>query len=237
MAARPGAVHALASVAVVIPWRAGCPFREAALAWCAAQWPWPVVLGEVSPTSDWVKADAVRTGVDKTSAEILVIADCDVWCPTVPIVEALDADGAEWGHPHRGIRRLTAEATADVLIGGLNVHAVAGTHLIEPPTRAHPGGGIVVIRRDTYERIPLDPRFAGWGHEDDAWGWALQTLAGQPARGDERLIHLWHPPQPRRSRQRGSEASFALQERYWSARSQPTPMRELIGEFHANQPR
>lgn len=92
-----------------------------------------------------------------------------------------------------------------------------------------------MVRRDTYERVPLDRRFTGWGHEDDAWGWALQTLAGPPARGDERLIHLWHPPQERRSRQRGSVESYELQERYWHARNQPTRMRELIGEIHANR--
>lgn len=166
----------------------------------------------------------------QTSAEVIVVADADVWCPTKVAVDAVVCGAVEWAYPHRGIRRLTESATLLVLTGRLEPAAAAGQHLQETPTRAHPGGGVVVVRRETYESVPLDPRFESWGHEDDSFGWALETLAGAPARGRERLIHLWHPPQPRRSRQRGSEASYDLQERYWAAYGKPTAMRALVDE-------
>lgn len=230
MGARPGAVHAMgrSGVCVVVPWRGGCPARAAALDWCARQWPWPVVLGEVRRDEPWVKANAVRAGLDRTNAEIVVIADGDVWCPTESVVEAIDDGVASWGFPHHGIRRLTPAATVDVMLGELRPTEVSSAHLEEPPTRAHPGGGVVVLRRDVAEEIPFDRRFVGWGHEDDAYGWALEVLAGMPAEGGGRLIHLWHPPQERQSRQRGSDESYALQERYWLARTDRGVMRELV---------
>lgn len=218
---------ARSDVAVVVPWRGGCVYREAALGWCAQQWGWPLVIGE-HHEGGWCKAAAIADGLAKTTASVLVIADADVWCPSDVIVEAVANGRAKWGHPHRGVRRLHEDATNEVLRGELDPRNVASKHLVEPPTRAHPGGGVLVISRASYEQVPFDRRFRGWGSEDDSIGWALATLAGQPARGDERLVHLWHPPQERRSRQRGSEASYALQEQYWAARRRPREMAELV---------
>lgn len=218
------------SVAVVVPWRAGCPHREGILDWARRRWPWPVILGEC-PDGPWRKAVAVSAGISRTDAEVLVVADADVWCPTKQTVDAVLDGPFRWGFPHRGIRRLTGDATDAILNGILIPQNVNSSHLEEPATRAHPGGGIVVLRRDAWNEAPLDPRFEGWGHEDDAWGWVLATLAGLPAKGNERLIHLWHPPQERRSRQRGSAASYLLQERYWRARHRPAEMRALLAEI------
>lgn len=217
-------------VAVVIPWRGGCPHREAALEWTRARWPWPVLLGEVSD-GEWCKARAVAEALTGVSADILVIADADVWCSTTPdAVEAVRA-GAAWAFPHRGIRRLTERATASVLAGA-DPSLLGGRALEEPPSRAHPGGGIVVLRTDVYEQTPLDPRFVGWGHEDDSLGLALHTLHGRPpVKGRGLLWHLWHPPQERIDRRRGSEASLALFERYRVALNNPDRMRALMTEI------
>lgn len=182
-------------------------------------------LGEIS--GEWCKARAVAVALQGVSADVLVVADGDVWCSTVPdVVQAVRA-GAEWAVPHRGTRRLTRAATAAVLAGADPERI---TDYEEPPARAHPGGGIVVVRRDVYDETPLDPRFIGWGHEDDAWGLALHTRHGRPAKGNGRLVHLWHPPQDRIDRRRGSEASLALFGRYRSALNNPARMRALLEE-------
>lgn len=214
-------------VAVVVPWRSGCPHRQAALESTRARWPWPVVLGEI--TGEWCKARAVATAVRGISAAILVVADADVMCSTTP--DAVDAvrAGAQWAIPHRGIRRLSEAATAQVLAGA-DPAALAVTALEEPPSRAHRGGGIVVLRRDVWDRVPMDPRFVGWGLEDDAWGMALWTLAGPSVDLQGRLWHLWHPPQERPSRYRSSDASRDLFDRYAAALHKPGPMGALIDE-------
>lgn len=184
-----------------------------------------MVLGEVS--GEWCKARAVAEALRGVSADVLVIADADVWVATVShVVEAVRA-GHQWGYPHRGIRRLTAAATEAVLAGADPDRI---TDYDEPPTRAHPGGGVVVVRREVYDETPLDPRFVGWGHEDDAWGLALHTIHGRPAKGNGRLIHLWHPPQERIDRRRGSEANLALFGRYRAALNNPARMRALLEE-------
>ena len=214
-------------VAVLIPWRGGCPHRTAALAWVGLRYPWPVVLG--SAEGPWCKAAAITDALARTEATVLVVADGDVWCDeTKASVEAVQ-NGAPWAIPHRCTRRLTPEATEAVLTGG-----ELGGELEEPVARAHPGGGIVVLHRDTWDACPMDARFVGWGHEDDSWGWALTSLFGPPHKGNGTLWHLWHPPQERTSRRRGSEESHALQERYWRAQRDPALVRALIEEGRVN---
>ncbi|WP_082034060.1 galactosyltransferase-related protein [Cohnella kolymensis] len=39
----------------------------------------------------------------------------------------------------------------------------------------------------------FDERFEGWGGEDDAFTWAMNTLCGSCIKMDGRHYHLWHP--------------------------------------------
>lgn len=188
------------------------------------------MLGEQHDDGPWVKAKAVADGLSKTDAEILVIADADVIVDAAQTVGAVIAEECDWGVPHRYIQRLTPEATVDLMLGGLTLSQIGAPHLVEPPTRAHAGGGVLVIRRDTYEDVPFDRRFEGWGYEDDCIGWALWRLNGPPFEGIQRLVHLWHPPQARLARTKGSEASQALLDRYWQAHHQPAVLRALVDE-------
>jgi hypothetical protein len=89
---------------------------------------------------------------------------------------------------------------------------------------------MTVLTRETYEQVPLDRRFAGWGQEDESWALALTCLTGAPWRGDAPLWHLWHPPQDRASRRWGSGASRALWARYCQAAADPDAMRALLAE-------
>lgn len=103
---------------------------------------------------------------------------------------------------------------------------------------------MTVLPRALYERVPLDPRFAGWGQEDGSWADALTALAGPPWRGDHPkqplhpMWHLWHPPQERTfpagrsaSRAIGSAEGLALRQRYRAAaRAGPGAMAALLAE-------
>ncbi|WP_067226624.1 hypothetical protein [Streptomyces sp. NBRC 109706] len=213
------------SVTVVIPWHPGCPHREAALGWVLARWRaagYEPLLGR-APAGPWRKAAAVADGLRRAAGGVLVVADADVW--TDGIGEAIDAVAgrAPWAIPHGPVRRLTRVATDAVLSGG----PLDGP-LEQPPYRGFEGGGIVALRRDLYNKVPLDRRFAGWGQEDEAWALALRTLAGPPWRGDAPLWHLWHPPQARDSRRWGSANSRALYRRYRRAAGRPDGMRTLL---------
>lgn len=215
---------------VLVPWRGGCPHREAAWRWVAARYAerhpgWRVIRCEC-PNGPWVKALAVMPVVAECPDGPVIVADADCWCAGLGEAVAAVEAGAPWAVPHRRVNRLSASSTAAVL-DGADPHGL-------PLEEAHVGvrgGGIVIARRDTLLDVPLDPRFEGWGGEDASWGIALTTLAGQPWRGSEGLIHLWHPPQERPSRLVGSQANHKLNMRYLRAAKSKTAMRALVAEI------
>jgi hypothetical protein len=215
------------SVAVLVPWRGGDPARERACDWVLAryrdQFPsWDLQLCE-APDGTWSKAASVNPVLAETDAEVVVVADADVWTDGLERAVFAVVCGSAWSMPHREVRRLTPEATRAVLAG----NAWQG----QPTERLHDGvwgGGIVVGRRDVLLDAPLDTRFTSWGQEDVSWALALNCLHGDGWRGDASLLHLWHPPAPRLDRQRGSEEGWELRKRYGRAKNNPAAMRALI---------
>lgn len=220
-------------VAVLIPWRPGCAHREHALPWVLARHAangWPVILGRGDEHGPWIKAHAVNDALEHTSAEILIIADADCWTDGLPAAADAVRAGAAWAVPHRGVHRLTEPSTTRFMAG-------ADLHELELAERAQlgrQGGGFLVARREVYEACPMDPRFEGWGGEDESLGFALRTLHGPPVRGQAPLVHLWHPPQQRATRAFGSAAGWALRKRYARANDCPTQMTVLIEEAKAH---
>lgn len=236
-------------VLVAVPWAATAPEREAALGWVARQWGsvglqhGQLMLGlGINEAGEWCKALGVENAIRDQPGDILVVSDADVF--TDGVVEAIDRvrAGAPWVVPHHKVHRLSPLATRDVLDGrpphaGMPLDRSFGPDLPGIAYAGVMGGGIVVCRRDVYEDCPLDPRFVGWGQEDESWGLALRCLYGPPVRLSEPLWHLWHPPQPRLNRGTGSEAGMALYRRYSKAKRRPEEMQALIAEGrHACSP-
>lgn len=197
-------------VTVAIPYRGGCPHRDAAWDYVRRRYDelgLEVVVGVCD--GPWRKAVAVNNALRRATGDVVVIADADVWCDTT--IDAVDEvlAGNPWSVPHSKVKRLTEQATAAVLAGG----PLCGD-LDERAYEGIEGGGIVVMHRDLWKQAPMDPRFVGWGQEDEAWGIALRTHGGRIRRLKGVLWHLWHPPQRRDSRGIGSEASLELFKRY-----------------------
>lgn len=217
-------VAAQVSIEVIIPWRAGCEWRERSLRTLLPRYRWPVTVAW-APAGAWCKAAAVMPAIEQSTAAAVIVADADCWTDGLDAAVAAVAAGAPWAQPHATVHRLTAAATDRVHDGA----PLAG-ELEQPAYEGVIGGGFVVARRDVLLDVPLDARFLGWGQEDTSWGLALTTLAGEPWRGAADLFHLWHPPQSRWSRGRGSPASWSLYQRYRTARADPDAMRALIEE-------
>lgn len=210
------------SVAVLIPWAGQCAHRIAALSyvrtWYARNFPdWQVCIGESSSGAQWCKAGAVREALRQTAADTLVIADADCIAPKVG--EAVEAvrSGSGWAMPHFTVHRLSEEGSRSVMHDEADPAHFPRTprFYAQMPYGGYPGGGIVVVPRNTYASTPLDPRFIGWGQEDESWAMALKCLHGAPWRPrNAPLWHLWHPPQNRMSRSVGSPASQELRATY-----------------------
>jgi hypothetical protein len=213
-------------VAVVVPYRPGCPHRAAAWAWLHNRYEQAgyEVATAPGPAGGWCKARAVNDAIHQTTDDILVIADADVWCDG--LAAAVDAvrDGARWAIPHHTVHRLTEASTAEFMRGE------TPSDRAEKPYKGRAGGGMVVITRTLWEHVPMDPRFVGWGGEDDSWNLAVSAAAGKAPRFNADLWHLWHPPQARINRGVGNEANRALQIRYLKARKHPDDMAALVAE-------
>ena len=212
-----------------MPWLGGCEYRDRALDWAlgryAARHPdWGVTIAPGG--RPWVTAAAVNPAVERSAADIVVVADADVWCDG--LLEAVYAviGGEPWAIPHGDVHRLSPEATTQ-LLAGADPRRLELAEAVWPGVQ---GGGYVIARRETLLDIPLDPRFVGWGQEDTSWAMALHYLAGPAWRIHRPLYHLWHPPQDRMSRKRGSVAGWQLYRRYCTAREHPARMRELVEE-------
>lgn len=230
------------STEIIVPWRAGCPHRERIWDWLSSRYAaeYPHLRVTLAPEPEnrcealrrgeavpWVKALAFTPALQASDAEIVVMADADVWSDGLDEAIAAVRGGAEWATPHGEVLRLTEEATEAVLGGG----DPEGQPLEQRPYPGVLGGGFVVARRETLLEVPMDPRFKGWGGEDESWGFALWHLLGPPKRLGRPLYHLWHPPQERITRRRGSTESWRLRKRYSAAaRSGPDAFQALLEE-------
>jgi hypothetical protein len=92
------------SVEVVIPFAGDCPHRARALEWVRGRYPWPVTVART--TGLWCKAAAVMPAVRDSCADVVLVADADVWTDGVHDAVAEVEAGAPWAIPHRGVHRL-----------------------------------------------------------------------------------------------------------------------------------
>lgn len=218
-------------VEIVVPYWPGDPQRELiwdhlSRIWVATGWP----VFEVSPGKQGWKAAALGVGLRESEADIVIVADADCWSDRVfEAVKAVERGGRAWCRPQSSIRRLTAEATLEVLSGRPADHELPLEQKAYPGARA---GGIVVLNGDVARAVPPDPRFTTWGQEDLSWALALTCLHGYPLKLKGDLYHFWHAPEPRMDRRRGSRAGMVLFERYRAAARRRNVMQELVWEAH-----
>lgn len=227
------------TVSVLMPWRPGGEGRAEAFEYTVGWWrrehpDWEVIAGTCLD-GPWVKALAVGHALTLATGVLLVVADADVLVPGVGQAVHQVQRGAPWAMPHTRVHRLGREASERLYAGGAlpaRDHRVprARPDGVYASYTGVPGGGCVVLSRDMYERVPLDPRFEGWGQEDQSWARALDVIAGPAWRSEHPLWHLWHEPQVRTSRAVGTPGGAALFRRYRAAGT-PAAMTALLDEF------
>lgn len=187
----------------------------------------------------WIKAVAAERAVAQAKADVLVVADADVWPhPAEAVSEAVDlaASGeAPWVVPHKEVRRLSPEASYRALHCGTELSE--SLPLAERAYSGMPGGGLLVITAEAWRQIGgYDPRFRGWGGEDSSLGRTANTLLGNRHRLHAALYHFWHPPEPRLNRITGSTATYRLTNVYKRAVYRPAVMRSLVRNRPATPP-
>lgn len=188
---------------------------------------WPIVIGSSSPV--WSKGAAVAAGIDQltTDPDVFVIADADSFVIEPRIladaVTLVERGFVDWVTPHQFVYRLKPDETDRVLAGAKPRIG----HTIRSPYEGPIGGGITVVSRSAFDTVNgIDQRFLGWGGEDIAFGYALETLCPPGRRLTGALVHLWHPhPAPNL---RGSPESEVLVAAYTDARGLRRRMRAMV---------
>lgn len=213
---------------VIIPYGGSDIYREMNLNFITRLWEqeeFSVVHG-FHQAEPWCKAPAVAAALEHSAAKWIIITDADVWCENWDdFHHGVLASENNWGIPHKSINRLDRSSTERVLSGG-----PWGGALARPQYRSVAGGGTVMLKREMYDEVPLDPRFVGWGYEDECWGLALRTLFGEPYTGRDKMWHLWHPPAVPRTGRVSNPESRALRQRYHQAVYKPKLMRQILAE-------
>jgi hypothetical protein len=241
----------MTTTAALFPWLPGDPDRDAAADWVMAGWrvhhPGVALFDSAgmarsagAADHSWSKGEHTawmlkRVGPD---VDVVVVSDVDCWVAPDEIataIEAVASGGFGWAVPHRDVRRLTRARTLQFLAqpapaAEVLVHA---SELTEAPYLGFAGGGVVVLSGQAARQVPLDPRFRGWGQEDTSWALALATMLGAPYRGLHDLLHLWHPPMPRRCRAFGSDENVLLMRRYAAAEGDRVTMAQILEEVGA----
>jgi hypothetical protein len=230
------------SVSIVVPWRSEDPDRDRAWEWVRARYErlypdWEIVTADCR--GEWSKGRAVRTAVRKARGDILVVSDSDVVMRDEVLPEAVAhvEAGAPWAVPHGQVYRLNKAAVDKLYAGGpfpdedwsRCIAYEWGKWFAERVKRVVPGGGITVLPRKTYAKVPIDHRFLGWGGEDLAWGWALETLVGEPARLNQPMWHLYHARSYTRFA-RGSDESEDLVTKYCEANGDREAIKQVMAQ-------
>lgn len=225
-------------IAVLVPFRGGCPYRERAWSWVRCRYEhagYEIVVG-TSDAEGFSRTQAILDARSQSDADVFVIADADVW------PEGLD-EGVDqavrhgWSVPNRLIHRLSEASTWRLLAGEdwRDLPLSQDNAQDSKPYRVHEGGTCYIVTAEVFDVAPPDPRFVGWGQEDDALSLTMRTLVGPPWRGAAALVHCWHPAEPRQTRVVGNEPNRQLLRRYKAASRHPDLMHQLVEEGKAWQ--
>ena len=217
-------------VRVAVPRRADGGHRDRLWRYCRREWAdqfpdWEIVEGhhDVGPFN---RSAAINLAADG-DWDVLVIADGDVLAEHDPLLEAVA--GCSDGKVHLPYRRrmMVSELGTKKI---LRRYVGSWAQWASPDRNRNHCSSVVVLDRALWERVGgFDPRFQGWGAEDDAFITACDTLAGRHVRHGGDVWHLWHHPSPHRDhRSPLYRAAVALLGRYQGC--DEAQMRALLDE-------
>ena len=175
----------------------------------------------------WSKARSINLASECASEwDVAMIADADAIVPLDQLQRCLSfvtrTGVAAW--PFTRYRRLTAEGTEEVLAG-----RTLSESITIRPFKTDDGGLVIVPRRVWDSFGGLDPRFVGWGGEDNMLAVACRTMGGRMERTKGLGYHLWHEP-ARRWDDPAWPAVQTLRQRYRAVDGKPAAFLALRAE-------
>jgi hypothetical protein len=225
------------SVAVIVPWRGGNPYRErhhrVVREHLRAMLPDALHLDADSGHQIFSRAGSRNHGVRQArarGADVVVLVDADTLPESEPLFAAIDqatADGL-LHLPYTRYRSLTRNGTRNHLRRGVPAIDCEADHDHKWAT-----GGVLAITPTAWVQAGgMDERFTGWGFEDVAFRAACDTLLGDTVKHEGTITHLWHPAETALGSPQ-HVANAALCKRYLDAQALGTAqdMRDLTSEW------
>ena len=227
-------------VAVVFPFRAGCPHRETAYRAASTWWATAVPEWEQITADDegdvFSRGGSLNVGISESDADVIVAADADLLISRTQILEAVELAGSAPGlvQPFTRLHWYAEAATAVLL-----EHPHAAFYPPTPPATYRWDvdestpllGGMNVLSRESWERAGGWPTsFRGWGHEDLVFAAQCRTLVAPHRKVAGTVHHLYHP-KPVTTDYASPETitrNTAEAERWLAADGDPAAMRELV---------
>lgn len=189
-----------------------------------------VCVGDLMEHERFSRSKAINKAAALANGDRFIIADGDLIYDPEMMKEAVRGlEDHEWIIPFTSITRLTLNNSQSIL------RAAIGWPLqIELETLPHDArlfvGGLNLVTRNAFEAVGgYDERFVGWGGEDEAFAYSLDTIIGKHIRLEGNLLHFWHPfvgPEGNPN----YESNYALYHRYKAALGKPEEMTRLIQE-------
>ncbi|WP_410769031.1 galactosyltransferase-related protein [Fontibacillus sp. BL9] len=151
-------------------------------------------IGEVAE-EPFSRSRAINRAAGKARGRVFVIADNDIIYDPELIAQSLKRlDDDCWVIPFSQINRLSQTYSERLIRGGEHPWPLQTKPETKPANASYFVGGMNVLLRESFEKVGgYDERFSGWGGEDEAFAYALDTLVGKHVRLDGELIHFWHP--------------------------------------------
>lgn len=227
MAVRVGGRSSLIKAAILVPYRAGDPDRDAAWEFVGGQLD---RLGLTVVTGDseggWCRSQALnRAARDAGDWKVAFVTDADQVGTLTQIPRALTAAFRTGSYvvPRDRLFYLTKQQTRKVLSGELTLGEF-NDEITEFTTMLWDGW--FAIRRDRWDMLGgMDERIHGYGGQGVAFAAAAGTLFGRlRIAGD--TFHLWH--RQTRNRRRWIDRNAELVRAYHDADGAPLRMRRVL---------
>lgn len=224
------------NISILLPYQPDNGARDIAFDWIKkyynATMPDAELCIGMSSSTPFNRSEAFNNAAQNATSDILVLADGDViFSPTI-IDEAVNLLGDySWVIPFRSVVNLSPENTSRLLETEPNwpLNTSLNDYYIDNYYERF-AGKLMVMTSDTFIASGgFDERFVGWGGDDDAFVYAIETLCGKYIKLDREVIHLWHP-RTDWSNAPNTDANLALLGKYIQASGNKEAMLKLIKE-------
>jgi hypothetical protein len=223
----------LKNVSILIPYRPDNGPRDRAFKWVKK------FYKEYMPEAElcigcckhriFSRSQAINDAAAKATRNIFVIVDSDIFFDPKIVEESISLlDQYPWVIPYNRVIRFSKITSKRLyktkpelpIKMKLKGHITDGFH-----------GGMNIVPRWYFEKVHgFDERFCGWGGEDDAFAYSLNTLCGEFIRLEHEIFHLWHTPFSGYEGLEDKDSIYQLFLRYQQANGNPEAMQNLIEE-------